>query len=65
MKVGELTTEVRAELVSKKIEVARKVLEKKLSEIDRARAILKKLETDLATIEEMDVEQIDMGGMRY
>jgi hypothetical protein len=65
MKVGELTTGVKSELVMQKACVARAMLAKKLSQIDRTKAILKQLKKDLAAIEEMDVEQVDIGVMRY
>lgn len=65
MKVGELTDGVKTSLELQKAAIARNILAKKLSEIERARSILKKMKADLKEFEEKDIEEIDMGVMRY
>lgn len=65
MKVGELTDGVKSEIICRKYEIARVILARKLSEIERARSILKKMKADLKEFEEMNIEDVDLSNMRY
>jgi hypothetical protein len=60
MKVAELCDDVTNALLQEKQRVASIVLRRKMSEVDRARRVLKKLEEELKELTDTDVEDFEV-----
>ena len=60
MKIGDLTEEVRNEVDERKKEIAKNKIRCKLEEIKRAESILEGLKIELAILENMDVNDIEI-----
>jgi hypothetical protein len=65
MLVEELVKTVDAELLEKKAEYAKKLLKDHMSQLRRARAVVKKLEADLEAFKKLDVADLDVSDYRY
>ena len=60
MKIGDLTEEVRTEVDERKKEIAKNLIRCKLEEIKRAELILDGLKSELASLEAVDVNDIEI-----
>lgn len=65
MLVGELAGDVDVDLLEKKVEFAKKLLIEHMTRLDRARAVVKKLEADLEAFKKLDVADLDVSDYRY
>lgn len=65
MKVKELVQLVETRQAAARCEAAEKVLTRKMRELERARSVVKALETELEKLQEMDIEDFDEGEYRY
>lgn len=65
MQVKDLVKDVRASELERKAEKAKKILECKMRELDRAKRVVAKLEQDLAEFKELDLEDVELCDYRY
>lgn len=65
MQVKDLVKDVKASELERKAEKAKKILECKMRELDRAKRVVAKLEQDLAEFKELDLEDVELCDYRY
>ena len=56
MKVKDVMTEVQAEITAERVKRIKRLLKEKQLELDAARKVLEKLESDMTALLEMDVD---------